>query len=439
MQVTDLSRGFSALEPAIPAQPGIQFMNDFDATLSSLIGWPIGAPRLAVAVSGGADSIALTLLADAWARARGGYVVALTVDHGLRAESRSEATQVAQWMRARGIEHRLLTPVHTEVSNNLQEAARQWRYDALADACRAEGILHCLLAHHAGDQRETIALHQARGDTVDGPSGMSAVRNYRGVRFVRPLLRTEKHALQQFLREVQCQWIEDPSNSNEDFARVRMRKKLENDTTLRATLDMQAAKHGAARSCATISAPGGDALCRHHRWVCRHGSRCLAGARTPREWSALADLLTTVSGAAHRPRASDTERLMHALRTTQRSHTLHGCEIKQNNGGIRIARELARVQDAQILAGRGQMVWDQRFNIYYDLAPGITLTLRAVGRAKGLGDLPPASPSLWHLDALAMLPHIPWQCSGLPAGARVTVGFAPAKPLAAAPFWWLKE
>lgn len=299
------------------------------------------APCLAVAVSGGADSMACVLLADAWARAHGGSVTALTVDHGLRAESREEAERVAAWMSARGITHRILTPAHPHASNNLQETARSWRYDALAADCAAHGMLHCLIAHHRGDNRETVAMMMARGDTADGAAGMSAVRNYRGVRFLRPLLGVEKDALVDYLYHQNAAWIEDPSNANADFARVRMRKNMSESQALRAEIDAMLATQAPAREarekaqaaiaaqCVTIH-PHGGATIDLATW------RALDPAVAS---GLLADTLRTIGQRTHRPRAHETARLAMALQGTMKKRTLHGCEIDLHGGVIRIVRE----------------------------------------------------------------------------------------------------
>ncbi|MGE0725158.1 MAG: tRNA lysidine(34) synthetase TilS, partial [Alphaproteobacteria bacterium] len=126
------------------------------------------SPRLAVAVSGGPDSLALTLLADGWARARGGAVLALTVDHGLRPEAAAEAATVAAWLGARGIAHATLEWSGPRPMAAIQAAARAARLDLLAAACREAGILHLLLAHHRQDQAETASLRGARGSGTDG-------------------------------------------------------------------------------------------------------------------------------------------------------------------------------------------------------------------------------------------------------------------------------
>src|SRR5205823_2951019 len=145
-------------------------------------------PRLAVAVSGGPDSMALLLLADRWARQRGGEAWGLTVDHGLRPESAGEARIVAGWLAARGMAHEILVWSGDKPATGIQEAAREARYALLAGWCRAHGILHLLTAHHREDQAETYLIRRRAGSGVDGLAAMSAVRELPGCRIVRPLL-----------------------------------------------------------------------------------------------------------------------------------------------------------------------------------------------------------------------------------------------------------
>lgn len=303
---------------------------------------PFGAaPHLAVALSGGADSMALALLADAWARAQGGRITTLTVDHALRPESRAEAEQVGAWMHARGIAHHILTPAHTPHSNNLQEAARQWRYDALADWCRAHDVLHCLIAHHADDQRETVAHNLARGTTADGTSGMACARNYRGIRLLRPLLGVEKEMLTDYLHTQAAEWIEDPSNSNLKFARVRTRDALAADSAKRAELTTLARREGQARAARdTALAHAAASLVTLHPEG--RAELPLAGwlALPPALASQLlADLLTTLGDRTERPRRADTERLCAALHQPFRRRTLHGCLIALKRGALHVTRE----------------------------------------------------------------------------------------------------
>ncbi len=418
----------------------------FTAALQSL-GPFASPPTLAVALSGGADSMALTLLAQQWVAAQDGNLVALTVDHRLRPESTAEAAQVGAWMRARGIAHHVLTPPHDAASNNLQEAARTWRYDALAAFCTAHGILDCLLAHHAGDNRETAALHSARGKTADGGAGMRAVRNYRGVRFLRPLLRVERASLEDFLRGEQIAWIEDPSNHNPRFARVRTRQTLARNAATHDALDGSLTREALDRAKRDVAfADAAMRLVRVHPLGFAQFSLSQWQQLAPALASQLlADCLTTISGATHRPRAADTARLAASLVSPIRKRTLHRCEITLRGDDVRIAREPARVAAPITLTGHGETVWDGRFHVRYALADGESWTLAALGQAgkKRLRqtvpawvDVPLATPVLRGLDEQLFLPHIDEQ---QPLTPCIRIGFAPPKPLAAAPFWWLKD
>ncbi|MEQ8968446.1 MAG: tRNA lysidine(34) synthetase TilS, partial [Azospirillaceae bacterium] len=181
------------------------------------------APRLAVGLSGGPDSTALVLLADAWARARGGSVLALIVDHGLRPESAGEAAAVADRMARLGIEARILTRAGPPPAAGVQAAARAARHALLQTACREYGILHLLLAHTLDDQAETVLLRLAAGSGPDGLAGMAAVREGREARVLRPLLGWPKTRLVALCREAGVATVADPGNRDPRFARPRLR------------------------------------------------------------------------------------------------------------------------------------------------------------------------------------------------------------------------
>ena len=181
------------------------------------------APRVGVGVSGGPDSLALCLLLDRWTRDRGGSVLALTVDHGLRAAAAGEAAAVGAFCAARGIPHRVLRVAGPAPDAGLQAWARRARHALLEAACEAEGILHLALAHHADDQGETLLLRLARGSGPDGLAGMGALRETGAVRLVRPLLGVPRAALAAVCAEAGVGGVADPSNDDPRFARARLR------------------------------------------------------------------------------------------------------------------------------------------------------------------------------------------------------------------------
>ncbi|MFN4089341.1 MAG: tRNA lysidine(34) synthetase TilS, partial [Alphaproteobacteria bacterium] len=178
------------------------------------------APRLAVAVSGGPDSLALALLAVRWAATRGGSAVALTVDHGLREESAREAAAAGAVLRRFGLPQHILRWQGGKPATGVQAAARAARYRLMEDWCGANAVLHLLLAHHADDQAETVLLRLGRGSGPFGLAGMAAVRERERVRLLRPLLAVSRRRLAATLRAAGAPWTLDPSNEDPVFARV---------------------------------------------------------------------------------------------------------------------------------------------------------------------------------------------------------------------------
>ena len=182
-------------------------------------------PVLAVAVSGGRDSLSLALLANEWAAARGGGIVALIVDHGLRAESAMEAAATRALLATHRITAEILPWSDEKPASRLQETARTARYGLLFEACRRHRILHLLVAHHADDQAETVAMRAARASGPDGLAGMAAVVEHREGRLLRPLLAIPRARLTATLAERRVSWVDDPSNADPRFERARLRTK----------------------------------------------------------------------------------------------------------------------------------------------------------------------------------------------------------------------
>jgi tRNA(Ile)-lysidine synthase len=174
--------------------------------------------RIGLAVSGGPDSIALLLLAH---EAFQGRICAATVDHGLRPEAADEALFVASICSKYDIQHSILTP-ETPITGNIQSAARTARYALLerwADMMRCDYIA---TAHHADDQLETVLMRLARGSGADG---MAGVRRRNG-RIIRPLLGFTKDELIMLCNAANINPVQDPSNADTGYDRVRMRQWL---------------------------------------------------------------------------------------------------------------------------------------------------------------------------------------------------------------------
>jgi tRNA(Ile)-lysidine synthase len=194
-----------------------------DLVLTALPDWAQGQP-MAVACSGGPDSLALTLLAsDAFP----GQVTALIVDHGLRPESAAESTMVSRWLQAKNVPCEILTWTGNKPTSGVQLAARTARYRLLADACDRLRIGELLLAHHLDDQAETFLLAIGRKAGLQGLAGMAPFRNQAELNYVRPLLSIRKARLVATLEAMGQPFLHDPSNENVRFDRARLRQQMQ--------------------------------------------------------------------------------------------------------------------------------------------------------------------------------------------------------------------
>jgi tRNA(Ile)-lysidine synthase len=184
-----------------------------------------------LAVSGGADSIAMLHLAADWARRHSRNGISLhvvTVDHGLRLEAGAEAEVVGGVATALGLPHTILSWTGDKPATRLQEAARAARYEllhALAETLPLQPA-RLLTAHTADDQAETLLMRLARGSGVDGLAAMRGMRMLGQIQHHRPLLGVMKAQLIATLVARGLAWLDDPSNTNDRFERVRIRRLL---------------------------------------------------------------------------------------------------------------------------------------------------------------------------------------------------------------------
>jgi tRNA(Ile)-lysidine synthase len=404
-------------------------------------------PRLAVAVSGGADSMALTLLADAWARRRGGAITALTVDHRLRAESAQEARQVGVWLFGKGIAHQTLRWRGAKPGSGIQAAAREARYGMLAQWCRRQDVLHLLTAHHGDDQAETIMLRRDRGSGPDGLSGMAPVRALPGVRLLRPLLARRRADLAATLAAMDQPWLEDPSNQETRFARVRARRALAGEEMqtqhLLEVSDKAAARRRLARGALAGLAARGVRL--HPAGYCWFDpTPCLrrdAGLLAP----LLGDILRCIGGGIHRPRRDGLERLCHDITAGRLAsgRTLAGARVLPRAAGLLVCREPGRLPDRNKIGGGKKGRWD-RFTWALSAERPRNLFVGALGEVgwrqvrDGTQSPPPAPvraglPALWRGGRVLAVPGL--ELTGTDnttvwrRDMRFSVRFSPPMPL----------
>ena len=360
-------------------------------------------PGLAVAVSGGADSLALALLADRWARAQGGQITALTVDHGLRPEAASEARQVGRWLKAAKIRHAILrwappAPPRKLAGGarlaNLQSAAREARYELLTGWCRDHSVLHLVLAHHRDDQAETLLLRLARGSGLEGLAAMAPLVERSSIRLLRPLLSLAKDDLTAYLTARGQSWIEDPSNRNSANARVRMRQllpRLADEGMTAVRLAETAARLAQARAALEGATNRflADAVAIYPEGYLRLDAGLLRRAAREIGLRALARAVGCIGGQTYGPRMERLSRLYDRLCATGegpglgRGRTLGGCRIlpaRRIDGDpsrhVLVVREPAAVAPPLPWRLGDAVSWDGRFHI-----EGETVARRPAGRA----------------------------------------------------------
>ncbi len=432
--------------PAADPDPGAPLGPPEFAALMAGLGPFESRPALAVGVSGGPDSLALAILAAAWAGARGGSVLALTVDHGLRPESAQEAETVQAWLGARRIPSRILRWAGPKPASGLQEAAREARYRLLAEAARAAGILHLLVAHQREDQAETVAMRRARRSGLAGLAGMAGVRELPGVRLLRPLLDIPKARLKATLGQIGQPWIDDPSNREPAFERARLRAGHQMAPVDPAGLSAAAAERrreeaAVARLLARCASP------RPLGWV-RIDREPFDDADRRTRAALLAAVLRAVGGGAFLPRMDAVRALLEEAGGRSVRLTLGGCIVAVRARWLTVCREPDAARDIRVMRADDLALWDGRFEIAVArsdgpvearrlgvagrllLPPGLRAALRVLGVPAVAIE---ALPGLWQgarlVDCPVLRSHGP-----SPAGVTATARLAPRHPLAVVPF-----
>ena len=396
------------------------------AGASTLGPWPLSG-RMAVAVSGGADSMALAVLAR-----RFGNPLALIVDHRLRPESTDEAAETSARLASLGIESRILTLTGLRTGPGLAARARAARYAALAAAARQAGLSDLLLGHHAGDQAETFLIRQAARSGPNGLACMAWIVETPDLRLLRPLLATHPERLRDLLRGLGIGWVEDPGNSSPAATRTRMRAHLAEGSDRRnATLALAHAAGSARRE-------------RDMRLAARLAERVRLYPEGysilspgPADAALLAALIRGLTGAAYPAGGPALARLA----ASPPRGTLGGLRFLpagRYGAGTLLVREEAAMQ-GPVAAVPGTR-WDGRFRLESDVALPAGAEIAALGndailfrRRYGHGSAVLRTlPALRMAGEIRCVPHLDYFNGWTNRSLRLS--FCPSTPVAGAPF-----
>jgi len=326
---------------------------------------------IGLAVSGGADSLALMVLAHRWLADLDNppAVFVYTVDHGLRPEAAEEAAMVLREAEKLGLPARALVWTGAKPATGVQEAARLARYRLLGEAMAQDGAEILLTAHHLNDQAETVLMRLAHGSGLDGLSGMARFSLVENVPIFRPFLDVDPKVLRGVVEAEGLVPAEDPSNADPHYERVRWRRALPG--LARLGLDAEVIARFAERAAQAEEALAVTADISFAEIVRLDGFGAAEidadqFASVPK---AIADRILgrvlRVVGGQQKPRAlSVVERLREALIAgdVSKTRTVLGCVVRNAGGIISVAREPGRTTLPRLrLEPRTEFTWDNRF------------------------------------------------------------------------------
>lgn len=349
--------------------PGLTTAEELQTLFAAVAGQPV----IALAVSGGADSLALMLLAQRWVAGLQNppKLIVYSLDHGLRPEAAGEVAMVLKAASALGLVARGLAWTGPKPSSGMQAAARLARYRLMGAAMAEDGATVLVTAHHRQDQAETVLMRMAHGSGIEGLKGMTAVAEIEGVTVHRPLLSIDPTALRELVLEAGLVPAEDASNADPHYERVRWRQAMPGLAALgldSASIGLFAERMAEADAAIAQMADGCFAeIVRLDGFGAARIELAPFNGLSAAISTRLLGRVLNIVGGRQKPRAlGQVERLRQSIAsdTLAKSTTVLGCVVRIKDGAIAVAREPGRAlpQDATLLP-HGELVWDERFRI----------------------------------------------------------------------------
>ena len=302
--------------------------------------------KFAVAVSGGSDSLCLAYFSKIYSDELKNKVYFLIIDHKLRKESKKESNEVSKLLKKKDIKSHILNWQGKIPKSNIQKNARNMRYSLISNFCKEKNIKYLLTAHHLDDQIENFFIRLSRGSGLAGLSSMPETVNYNeNLKIVRPFLIFKKEELKSITLSYFKTFIEDPSNKNNKFLRVRIRKYrnimnkegLDTNKIIKTINNLMSAEQA-------LSYYKNKALYKHVKFVSK--SKCFINRKIFLEeageiiFKSFSGILSLISGTYYPPRSKKVLNLINRLKKNKfTKSTLGGCIIEKKEGTVIISKE----------------------------------------------------------------------------------------------------
>lgn len=340
---------------------------------------------LAVAVSGGSDSLCLTFLLNEFAKTHSHPLTALTVNHNIRSESAEEANYVHTLLAKHHIFHTTLVNKKKLSNVNLEEQARNIRYELLCNYCKKHDIHYLFLAHQQSDQIETFLARLARGSGTDGLSAIKPQTKKNGIYILRPLLCVSKKELTNFLLQKGISWVEDPMNQNLSFERVKWRHFLAvlNENGLRPqALTLAINRLNRAREALSFYT---NTFIKHYVFLSPLGYIKVENKpfyELPKEIK-IRVLNYAIKEVGQSQKQLSLNSLEILINNLPKRTTLGTCTIISNQRGIFIAKESTRQEKEKNIPANVQTSWDR-----FLIKSPFPVSVKASSPLKRLPDIP---------------------------------------------------
>ena len=300
----------------------------------------------------------------------------LTVDHGLRAASAQEAAQVAAWAAQAGLHHVTLNWTSAKPQSGIQARARAARYDLMSSWCRDHGAAVLLTAHTLEDQAETVLMRMARTTSLDSLAGIPRFGHWHTTELFRPLLAEKRLELRAYLASLDQTWIDDPSNEDDRFERVRIRKAMPVLAQLGITAEALAGLAGRATEAVRVLRGATD------DWVKLYVRQFDTGHciiplsafldQTAAVQTRILGGLISRYGSGKIPEPSELESMAAWAATGGNRRTLGGAIVARRKNHLLIGREPGRINPAAVPVPKsGVVLWDDRFEIHAEAGSSV--------------------------------------------------------------------